>query len=314
MWSLIHRINLYWSSWARRRAFSYHPQRFDFGNLYILPSAFGWIFGLVVFTIFLCAINYQVSLAFFMTFLLAIIGMMSAWEAHMNLKDLSIHCLSIVEAHENESIKIIVSFNFPQQNCYALSCFFDVSQQIILEKVTSNTTITLNLLTTKRGRFSLPRLTIYSYFPLGLFRVWGYVYFDSYYYVYPRSVEPEFWPKSLVTVGRKPSINVGNEEIYDLKPVENPWVQSSRIAWKIAAKGQGWYLKTMVGEEGHYWLFRIQDLPSDNLEQNLQYLCYWLERAEQEGYFYGLELTNLKTNLSRGELHLLHCLRQLAIY
>lgn len=38
----------------------------------------------------------------------------------------------------------------------------------------------------------------------------------------------------------------GDNEYYDLKQVDNPWIQPNLIAWKIAAKGQGWYLKTMT--------------------------------------------------------------------
>ena len=70
----------------------------------------------------------------------------------------------------------------------------------------------------------------------------------------------------------------------------------------------------MVGSEGNYWLFRIQDLPEVGLEQNLQHLSYWVQQAEQSGYMYGLELPGVKTTMSQGSLHLTECLRQLAVY
>ena len=70
----------------------------------------------------------------------------------------------------------------------------------------------------------------------------------------------------------------------------------------------------MVGLESNYWLFRIQDLPTENREENLQYICYWLQTAEHKGHFYGLELNGVRTNLSQGAAHLTHCLRQLASY
>jgi uncharacterized protein (DUF58 family) len=304
-----------WSRWVRRRAFAVNPRRFDAGNLYILPSAFGWAFGLVLLTLFLCAINYQVSSIFFFTFLLAVAGMVSAWEAHFNLKGMLVTCLSIDDACLNESIKIVLEISLEKKSCYSLSYFFRDQTAIKIEKISpEGMQITLWLTAKQRGAHQLPRITFCSDYPLGLFRVWGYVYLDTSYYVYPMSVSPGFWPNSWIDTGNKSSQIIGNEELYELKPVVNPWTQSGRIAWKIAARGQGWYLKTMVSPEGNCWLFRIEDLPNSHLENNLQHLCYWLCEAERKGYAYGLELKGVRTVFSTGPGHLTQCLRQLAMY
>ncbi len=315
MLSLKTTINHYWSRWVQQRALAVNPQRFDSGNLYIFPSLFGFAYAVVLLTLFLCAINYQVSSVFFLTFLLAVVGMMSAWEAHFNLKGLSVHCLAIEDAYQYDAVKVVLSLTLESRSCYALEFHFVDEGTLTLEKLNpQGSQVSLTLPAKERGYFQLPRLTFYSYFPLGLFRVWGYIYFDASYYVYPASLSPGFWPKSGLTAGNTSSKISGNEEIYELKQVINPWAQPSRIAWKIAARGQGWYLKTMVSLEGNYWLFRIQDLSSPNLELNLQHLCYWLQIAEQRSYFYGLELKGMSTRLSQGPHHLTLCLRQLATY
>lgn len=107
----------------------------------------------------------------------------------------------------------------------------------------------------------------------------------------------------------------GDEELYDLKQVENPWIEPKLIAWKIAAKGQGWYLKTMASSEVDFWLFKLNDLPSQDVELKLQNLSYWLQTAESNNLIYGLELTpSSPTRLSHGITHLQYCLRQLALY
>ena len=284
-------VNHYWSGWVRNRALSMNAQQLDSGNLYIIPSGFGLAFGVVLLTLFLCAINYQVSSVFFLTFFLAVAGMASAWEAHFNLKGLSVHCLSIEDACQGDTIKVVLMLKAAKRLRYMVEYHFIDQEALILKTLNvDGAAVTLFLPAKTRGCFQLPRITFYSYFPLGLFYVWGYIYFDANYYVYPSSISPGFWPKSTVDLGGKPSLRVGNEEIYDLKQVTNPWTQSNRIAWKIAARGQGWYLKTMVSSEGNYWLFRIQDLPLAHVEQNLQHLCYWLQAAEKAGHFYGLEL------------------------
>ena len=309
------KLHQYWSGWVRQRAIAVNPQRLSAGNLYILPSGFGIAFGVVLLTLFLCAINYQVSSVFFLTFLLAVVGMVSAWQAHFNLKGLSVNCLSIEDAHQDEAVKVVLLVTVEQRLRYVVGYHFFQQEALMLPRLDTNgTQITLYLPAKGRGCFQLPRITFYSYFPLSLFRVWGYIYFDANYYVYPSSVSPGFWPQSSIESGGGTSLRVGDEELYELKQVINPWEQSSRIAWKIAARGQGWYLKTMVSSEGNYWLFRIKDLPIANIETNLQQLCYWLQAAEKAGYFYGLELKGIRTEVSQGASHLTHCLRQLAIY
>ena len=308
-------LQKYWSSWVKQRAFAVNPQKFDAGNLYILPSAFGWAYALVVISLFFCAINYQVSSVFLLTFLLAVAGMLSAWEAHFNLKGLSVNSISIEDACQNEAIKVVLWVTLEQQSCYALEYYFPNQDAIKIEKIPAEgAQVILWLPVNERGCFHLPRITFCSYFPLGLFRVWGYIYFDEEYYVYPRSVSPGFWPSTWLDNGNRPSQVPGNEEVYELKAVSDPWIQPSRIAWKIAARGQGWYIKTLMSPEGNCCLFRIEDLPITELEQSLQNLSFWLQTAEQRGYIYGLELKGERTPISQGFAHLTYCLRKLATY
>ena len=174
MHSIRMRFNNYWTRWFRKRALSRRSQRFDSGNLYILPSKFGWSYGLVLLTLFLCAINYQVSSVFFLTFLLVMAGMISAWEAHLNLRGLSVHCVSIDDAHQNEMVKVVLLLTLERKLCYALDYHFVNQEALEIEKITDKGThITLWVSASERGCFELPRITFFSYFPFGLFRVWG---------------------------------------------------------------------------------------------------------------------------------------------
>ena len=180
MISMQKKMRHYWSSWVRKRALSVNPQRLDSGNLYIFPSLFGWAFGVVLFTLFLCAINYQVSSVFFLTFLLAVAGMVSALEAHYNLKGLSAKCLSIEDAYQGDSIKVVLLLIPERRRCYAVEYGFHDQDAIKLDILKDESVqIVLNYPAKNRGCFQLPMITLFSYFPLGLFRVWGYIYFDA---------------------------------------------------------------------------------------------------------------------------------------
>ena len=314
---MIKRTREYWSDWVRLRAYSSHPLELNAKTIYIIPSALGWAFLVVILSLFICAINYQVSAIFFMTFLLASAGMASAWEAHDNLNGLTVHCVSIDDGYCGGMVRVTLALRMPKKIAYSIEYYFEKESSLHLERLPlEGRQITLYLPAPKRGVFKLPRVTISSVYPLGLFCVWGYAYFDdAVYYVYPQNIATGFWPNStLKNAGSHSSCVLGHEDFYELKEVNEPWTQSSRIAWKIAARGQGWYLKSMVSEEGRSWMFRIEDLPRAEVEESLQALCYWLNTAELEGYFYGLELKGKRTALSQGASHLTECLRQLASY
>ena len=298
----------------KRRNLPGNPQYFNSKNVYIIPSSFGWAYAFVLLTLFFGAINYQVSLAFLMVFLIALMGLGSAWQGHANLKGLTIKLVSIDDTYEGKPAKINLLI-FSQQKRFNLEFQVDKQASVTLENIeTQPLPCSLLLETNKRGYFTLPPLKISSVFPLGLFKVWGYVYFEGKYYVYPEPLNPDFWPDPVPSLHNNPQELVGDDEVYDLKQVENPWAQPNLIAWKIAAKDQGWYVKTMNKPTGNYWLFKLDDLKEKNLEKKLRYLSYWLLTAEQQGDFYSLQLNNAPTKFGRGNQHLQRCLRQLAIY
>ncbi len=103
------KFNTRWHGWAKKRNRPGSPQTLNSHNVYVLPSGFGCAYGLVVLTLFSAAINYQISTIFLMTFLLFIIGMASAWEAHANLKDLSFKVINIEDAQQGTPAKITLS-------------------------------------------------------------------------------------------------------------------------------------------------------------------------------------------------------------
>jgi uncharacterized protein (DUF58 family) len=305
----------YWDRWAKKRNRSGNPQTLNSHNLYILPSRFGWVYGVVVITTFVGAVNSQINTIFLMTFLLAIIGLITILEAHANLKNLAVKFMVVKDSQQGTPAKIIL---FIQANTkIRFGVEFQIAAQTIarLEKIPSEgLEFVVPIETPARGYFPLPPIKISSFFPFGIFRVWSYLYFDEHYYVYPQPVNPDFWPGPYRGQNIKQKHVSGDEELYDLKQVENPWLEPKLIHWKIAAKGQGWYLKTMHSNEADFWLFNLDELPFNDVELKLQHLSYWLQTAEANGLIYGLELKGSRTEFAGGKAHLQHCMRQLALY
>lgn len=306
----------FWQKWVRKRNQSGNPQSVHSRNLYVLPSGFGWVYGVVVLAIFLGAINSQISTVFYMAFLLAVIGIVSAWEAHANLKNLSFRLINVEDSSQGTPARMTIIIQPNNKLRWGIEFQIAAQPKTRLERIPpEGLQFVIPVETTERGYFLVPVIVISSLYPFGIFRVWSYAYFDDHYYVYPQPVDPGFWPDAYIAQNEKQRHALGDDNVYDLKQVENPWAAPKLIHWKIAAKGQGWYLKIMDSNEVDNWLFKLNDLSfSKDLEVKLQNLSYWLQTAESSNQIYALELKDTRTAFSNGKEHLQSCLRQLALY
>lgn len=309
------KIHHQWTKWITKRSAKGNPQLIDSRNIYILPSRFGWVYGVLVLSLLTGAINYQISTIFLMTFLLAVVGLVSAWETQLNLKGLSVKFISISDTQQGIPAQLLLLIEPQQKTRYGLEFQMGTHSKTRIEKIPAEgLQILLPIAASHRGIFPIPPIIISSNFPFGFFTVWSYAYFEESFYVYPQPIDPGFWPVSVAHDTNSNKLLSGDEELYELKQVEHPWGEPNRIAWKIAAKGQGWYVKRMSSSEENYSLFRLKDLPAADLETQLQYLSYWLQTAESRGCIYSLDLGSSATPYAQGEEHLKQSLRQLASY
>jgi uncharacterized protein (DUF58 family) len=267
-------------------------------------------------SLLIAAINSQINTVFIMTFLLVIVGLICMLETHENLINLSFKLISINDTHQDTPAQIQLTIQPTIKQRFGIEC------NVLSQAASSSKNVTIDGLndycvsveTPHRGYFSLPRIVVSSSFPFGIFRAWGYLYFQVHYYVYPKPINPSFWPEPYRIQQLKENRLSGNEEFYELKQVNNPWTEPRLIHWKTVAKGQGWFHKTMQSNEADFWLFSLTDLPAKDLESKLQNLSYWLYTAESQGLVYGLETKDKRTEFASGPEHLILCLRQLALY
>lgn len=285
-----------------------------FNNLYIVPSSFGLMYAFVVLALFVASINYQLSPAFFLTFFLLILGMMSIWFAHRNLQDLEVNFVEVSDVMAMQSGCLTIFLRSAKSPAVNLRFMMNDTELGFVAMVSQEgVQITLALPSRARGIYELPLIKIVSEFPFGLLRVWGYLRFSGVYYVYPTPINPGFLPEPQANVA--PSLSkqrsVGDDVFEGVKAVDDPWGQKGRIAWKISARGQGYFVKTMASEAGHAYLLTLH-LSEGSLETRLSHLAFWLMTLEQLGFEYGLELPAIKVGLARGRHHLQAALRGLA--
>jgi hypothetical protein len=90
-----------WPTWVRnwinRRIPRSDVQLLTQRNLFILPTAAGVVFGMLLLIMLITAINYQNSLIYLLTFLLGAVLVGAMHQTHRNLSDLD---LTLVQAGE----------------------------------------------------------------------------------------------------------------------------------------------------------------------------------------------------------------------
>ncbi|MCH7817647.1 MAG: DUF58 domain-containing protein, partial [Proteobacteria bacterium] len=171
--------------------------------------------------IFIAAINYAVSLAFGLAFLMVSIFILAILYGFNNLNQLTLTSQPSppVFCGEKAIFKVLLSrsankqhealeLNFPDSN----SSFVDLLAQ-------DQSKADIFISASRRGDFKAPLLRIRTYFPLGLCRAWSVVDLNLHCLVYPRPVPVVMDQFSSGTAGTDDSAisKEGTDEFYGLR-------------------------------------------------------------------------------------------------
>lgn len=304
----------YWQHWINQRNPIEHPLTLTRNHLFILPSRYGMIYTFVWLSLLLGAINYQLSMAFLLCFIMLGIGLMSAWQAHENLKEVVIRIKEPKDCFCGQEALLHINFSSDKIRHNFLITSIDNHVQIAVDMIKNQTSIMIHLPAPKRGYHIIKTLKISSLWPFSLFRVWAYARFNQGFYVYPKPIDPGFWPEPWQSSTGVGMVNAGNDDFHELRETSNPWILPGRIAWKAMARTNQYLIKHMTEPKGEYYLFDLSMTPTGSLEQKLSHLCFWLNEAEQKQVVYALKLNDTQTAFKQGEAHLKECLRLLAVY
>ncbi|MEN8214588.1 MAG: hypothetical protein ABFR19_09535, partial [Pseudomonadota bacterium] len=156
-------------------------------KIYIFPTRYGFLYGLLVILVLLISVNYANNPAFLLAFLLAglgIVAMLHTWRNLLNLK-LQPGRAAAVFAGQPAAFEIRVhnSREAERPNIrLRLPAGEEAETDLPADRMQS---LMLHARETSRGRMALPRLRLSTRYPLGLFRAWCYVELEVHALVYP---------------------------------------------------------------------------------------------------------------------------------
>lgn len=294
------------------------PQR----RIFIVPTRAGLTFGIMLLVLFLCSINYNLSLGFALTFLLAscaIVGM------HLTFRNLAYLHLSpgrtaSVFAGEAAQFNLHLHNRRPYER-YAIRLAFiadGIASVPHFTDIAANAAsdVTLSTAALERGWLMAPRIRLQTSFPLGLLQAWAYWQPAMRVLVYPHP-EPDSPPLPLTTGEQSDGRgSAGHDDFAGIRAYQ-AGDSIRHMAWRQIARSNDGALVTKQFEGGAASELALdyRQLPTNmDVEQKLARLTNWVLMAEARGLPYAFRLGQLYLPPAIGPAHQAACLQALALY
>lgn len=318
MWSSLRsRLRTKIRAWARKRhGDDTDPLVLSARRIYILPTRLGAAFAVMIFAMFIGAMNYGNNLALALAFLLGALGLTAMHHCHRNLAGVRISSALTDPVFAGQLARFRIAIENPSRvarheiaigndHGIAPAVRIDTQGRAILE---------VPVPAARRGYLALDRLDVSTRHPFGLFRAWAHVYMPTRCIVYPRPSERGIPPPPLETdTGGAQDFSRGDEEFAGLRAFhigDSP----RRIAWKAYAREQGLHVKVYAGTAVTSHMFDWSVTKGQSIEARLSQLTRWIEDAYAEGRAFGLRLPGLQIPANIGPAHRQRCLTALALF
>ncbi|MFZ6726973.1 DUF58 domain-containing protein [Undibacterium sp. MH2W] len=293
-------------------------------RVFTLPSKPGWMFILVLLLMFITSTNYNLSLGFALTFVLASVAMVNAFWGFRNMAYLHLLAGPARAVFAGEETQYTVHLiNRRNHQRFAIWVGFaekghpDTAVDIAPH---SQTTLQLSYPTQQRGWQPIPRIRLQTWFPLGLLRVWSTWLPDTQALVYPR---PEQNPPPLPTAGQNNVTALdgqsGHEDFAGVRAYQAGDAMK-HLAWKQIARvdtalGGQLVTKQFSGGTGSNVMIDYASLPRVmDTELKLARLTSWVLEADRTGLPYGFRIGSSDFAPAQGPAHRDACLRALALF
>lgn len=305
----------FWLRLLRRDPPHAGPIRLDRRRVYVLPTRAGMLFTFVLLAMLIGAINYNNSLAYALTFLLASLTVVSILHTFRNLHGLTFHVGHPSEVFAGSSVRFPVAMENREGDRFAIAVQVDQGEPIITDVGQGEMHwIDLHLPSQRRGWLPVPRITVTTLYPLGLFRAWSYLHFDVRALIYPLPAPTQPLPIPEVEGSASGGdLGHGSDDFAQLRPY-HPGDSLRHVNWKAYAREAGLLVKQFGATRSPELWISWQSTTERDSEARLSQLCRWVLDADAAGLAYGLLMPGQRVEPARGEAHRRHCLEILALH
>lgn len=289
-------------------------------NIYILPTRAGLLFALVLLVMLLAAINYQLALGHALTFLLGALAGVGMLHTHRNLAALVLHAGRAEPVFAGQLAEFtLIARNPTRLERYALGVHAHgmVQAEHFDAAPGAEQLVSIALPTERRGWMQVPRLTLATTWPLGLWRAWAPWHPVLRVLVYPQPEAPgAALPVRTAVAGEGSARGPGHDDLAAVRPYaagDAPRL----IAWKAMARSASDELlaKQFDGAQAGELTLEWSELPASmHVEARLARLTRWVLDADALGVRFALVLPGNTVAPDTGPAHRARCLEALATW
>lgn len=305
------------AAWWSRRLPAQTRVKLGQKHIFIVPTLAGYAFAAALLLMLMVAINYQNSLAYALTFLLASVGLLSILHTWRNLAGLQLIGLPAEACFVGENARFPIRLQATRRTYQAIGLGW-LRQKMLVTDVAkhSEQQVELSLAVKRRGKHSAERIRVETRFPLGIWVAWSQVDLAQSVLVYPKPIEAplelagvaagEDAVEGLATAGR------GVDDYQGLEA----WQQGDslrRVNWKAWSKGQGLWIKQFAELKGAQTQLNFSALGGD-VEYRLSVLCAQVLKLTQQETPFSLQLLEQTIGPGTGAAHQAECLTALALF
>jgi uncharacterized protein (DUF58 family) len=288
------------------------PIRLHARRIYILPTAFGMLFGTMLVVMLLGALNFGNNAALLLTFALAGAVQISLPRTVRHLDRVELSAVRANAVHAGEDAVLRLHLRAPdgrRRPRLAIasgerSHRFDLGDDIPVPA--------LAVPTQRRGWQPVGRLTLSSTFPFGLFRAWSVLHPEARILVYPR---PEAQSPPLPRhAAQAPGalLGVTGDDWHGLREYRGG-DPTRLIAWKASARQDRLLVREYETPRNDELVLDHGALSALDPETRIARLTRWVLDAAAANLSFKLILPTQSLGPARGEEHLAACLRELAL-
>ena len=289
-------------------------------RIYLLPTGRGFFLIITAVVLLLVGVNYQLSLAYVVAFLLAGLMQAALLTSFRNLRGLVVSSGRSPHCRVGEDVAFPITLASPERAREGITLASQNSQKKWAHSGPSRLNADerqaapLSFVASKRGLLPLARITVESRAPYGLIRAWSYVHFEWVALVEPI---PETPPPALPKASGADGASTGRTQVAHDPDSLREFVHGDslrRVAWKQVAKSGEWYTRTGDTGTRHEIDLSWQMVQLTETEARLSRMAAWLLRAHNENCAYLLSMPNAQLPLADGSQQFADASIVLAVY
>ena len=279
-------------------------------RIYIVPTGFGLGFCVLLLVMLGGALNYSNNAALLLTCLLGAASAASMLVAFRNLDGLRLGHIRAGHAIAGDPLTLTLEFDSARARQAIRVDLGDITVAWALDGRAS-TAMQVSLPTERRGWLTVPRMRVWTSWPLGMFRAWSWLRPEQSVLVWPRAEETGPAPRAPADDARQMQLHRGDElaALRDYRAGD----PLRHIAWKSSARHENLLVKEFEQPQSRpQWQLDWRQLGGMENEARIARLARWLNEAEAQRCSYSLWLPGSETSSSSGPLHYARCMNALA--